>query len=318
MSSQFSKTAVASVALMRMKGIGRRAAVRIVNGPIETEEDEQALFDRAARNKLDIASLREAWRYAYDQLDRSASSGISSVAFHDATFPSRLRNIPDPPAVLFIKGQPTGLSPRNTLAIVGTREPTEYGEGVAHRLAASAVKMGFAIVSGLARGCDTFAHQGCVEAKGIGIAVLAHGLDKVYPAANKGLAQQLLDSGGCLVSEYPLGMTPVKTAFAERDRLQSGLSDGVMVIETDVKGGTIHTVRFARQQHRALACIDHPDTWRGAPKAQGNRQMIADRWAEPIADAAALTDFLQRLKSRGQPDGEASGVVNGSQISMRF
>lgn len=318
MSNQFSKTAVASVALMRIKGIGRRAAVRIVNGTIETDEDEQTLFDRAARNKVDTAHLREAWKYAEDQLYQSASSGISSVAFHDATFPSRLQNIPDPPAVLFIKGKPTELSSRNTLAIVGTREPTEYGERVTRRLATSAVNMGFAIVSGLAHGCDTLAHNGCVEANGVGIAVLAHGLDKVYPAANKGLAQQLLDTGGCLVSEYPLGMTPMKTAFAERDRLQSGLSDGVLVIETDIKGGTMHTVRFARQQHRVLACIDHPDTWRGAPKAQGNRQMIADRWAEPIANSDALIEFLQRLKSRRQTNGEASGSASDPQISMGF
>jgi DNA processing protein len=318
MSNQFSKTAVASVALMRIKGIGRRAAVRIVNGAIKTDEEELALFDRAARNKVDTAHLREAWKYAEDQLDRSASSGISSVAFHDVTFPSRLRNIPDPPAVLFIKGKPTELAPHNTLAIVGTREPTEYGEQITHRLAASAVNLGFAIVSGLAHGCDTLAHKGCVEANGVGIAVLAHGLDKVYPAANKGLAQQLLDTGGCLVSEYPLGMTPMRSAFAERDRLQSGLSDGVLVIETDVKGGTMHTVRFARQQHRVLACIDHPDTWRSEPKAQGNRQLIADRWAEPIADSHALTEFLQRLKSRRQTNGEVPGSASDPQISMVF
>ncbi|WP_457587695.1 DNA-processing protein DprA [Ensifer canadensis] len=318
MSNQFSKTAIASVALMKIKGIGRRAAVRIVNGAIEDDEDERTLFDRAARNKVDTGHLRETWKQAEDQLDQSAASGISSVAFHDPTFPSRLRSIPDPPAVLFIKGKPPELSAPNTLAIVGTREPTEYGERVTQRLAASAVNMGFVIVSGLAHGCDTLAHKGCVEANGVGIAVLAHGLDKVYPAANKGLAQQLLDIGGCLVSEYPLGMTPMKTAFAERDRLQSGLSDGVFVIETDVKGGTMHTVRFARQQHRALACIDHPDAWRRAPKAQGNRLMIADRWAEPIADSNAFTEFLLRLKSRQQTDREPSGGDSDPQISMGF
>ncbi|MDW9533622.1 DNA-processing protein DprA (plasmid) [Sinorhizobium meliloti] len=318
MSNQFSKTAIASVALMRIKGIGRRAAVRIVNGALESADDEQTLFDRAARNKVDTAQLREAWKYAEDQLDRSASSGISSVAFHDVNFPSRLQTIPDPPAVLFIKGNPVAMTSRNTLAIVGTREPTEYGERITQRLAASAVNMGFTIVSGLAHGCDTLAHRGCVEANGTGVAVLAHGLDKVYPAANKGLAQTLLDTGGCLLSEYPVGMTPMKTAFAERDRLQSGLSDGVLVIETDIKGGTMHTVRFARQQKRALACIEHPEAWRSAPKAQGNRQMIADRWAEPIGNADGLVAFLQRLKSRGPTNSEAPANADDTQISMDF
>lgn len=313
--SNFSRTAVASVALMRIRGVGRRAAVRISNAPIETEADELALFDRAARQKIDAGQLRDAWKFAEEQLHRSAQAGISSVAFHDPFFPSRLRNIPDPPAALFIKGNPAGLDSRNALAVVGTREPTDYGERVAERLAATAVTMGFVIVSGLAHGCDTLAHRGCIEANGIGIAVLAHGLDKVYPAANKGLAQQLLDTGGCLVSEYPLGMTPMKTAFAERDRIQSGLSDGVLVIETDIKGGTMHTVRFARQQNRSLACIDHPEALHGEPKTQGNRQMIVDRWAVPIPNGEALTEFLVHLKFRNSEIRSASSSSD-RQISL--
>jgi DNA processing protein len=189
---------------------------------------------------------------------------------------------------------------------------------VAERLASSAAISGFAIVSGLAHGCDTLAHKGCVDVGGVGVAVLAHGLDKVYPAANKSLAQKLLDCGGCLVSEYPLGMTPMKTAFAERDRLQSGLSDCVLVIETDVKGGTMHTVRFARQQDRLLACIDHPEAWWGQPKVQGNRQMIADRWAVPIADGDALASLLGRLRARTNSDADARKAVTDSQMSMVF
>lgn len=318
MMAQFSKAAVASVALMRIRGVGRRAAVRIVDTRVETDDDELALFDRAARNKIDTIELRDEWRVAEDQLDKSAIAGISSVAFQDADFPSRLRNIPDPPAVLFIKGNASGLHAQNTLAVVGTREPTEYGARVAERLSATAVKTGFVIVSGLAHGCDTLAHKGCVDAGGVGVAVLAHGLDKVYPAANKGLANDLLLHGGCLVSEYPLGMTPMRTAFAERDRLQSGLSDCVLVIETDIKGGTMHTVRFARQQKRVLACIDHPLTLHSEPKVQGNRQMIADRWAEPIANGEALVSLLDRLKTKHTTQVQDSTHKDGSQMSMGF
>lgn len=299
--SGFSTSAVATVALMRIKGIGRRAAARIVDKRVETEDERLALWERAARQKIDTTSFQEAWKQAEELLEKSQASGIKAFALVDEGFPARLRNIPDPPAVLFVKGETKGLRERS-LAVVGTREPTDYGVRIAGRLAARAADMGFAVVSGLAHGCDTLAHEGCAQAQGIGVAVLAHGLDKVYPASNKALAQRLIDLGGCLVSEYPLGMAAMRTAFAERDRIQSGLSDAVLVIETDVKGGTMHTVNFARQQRRPLACIDHPATWFSEPKVQGNRMMIAERWADAIANGDALTAFLGRLdKQEAEP-----------------
>ncbi|MBB4232896.1 DNA-processing protein DprA [Rhizobium mongolense] len=315
MTETASRTTIALLALMNVKGVGRRAALRIVDHPVANAADEEAIIDRATRQKIDAQQLRSAWPEAEEQVKRSFSAGIGVVSFHDEDFPQRLRNIPDPPAVLFYKGVPQGLAAPSALAIVGTREPTDYGERVAHRSAASAVEAGFVIVSGLAHGCDTFAHRGCVEAQGVGVAVMAHGLDKVYPAANKVLARELLDGGGCLVSEYPIGMTPVRTAFAERDRLQSGLSDGVLVIETDVKGGTMHTVRFARQQMRALACVEHPESWRSFPKTRGNQAMIADRWAEPVANGEALNAFLEKLRQRSGRTGPSG---NDPQSTMDF
>ncbi|MDV4160572.1 DNA-processing protein DprA [Rhizobium leguminosarum] len=310
-----SRTTVALLALMKLKGVGRRAALRIVDRPVANDADEDAIFERAARQKIDRQQLRVAWPEAEEQVERSVSAGIAALSLYDDGFPLRLRDIPDPPAVLFCRGDPRGLSARSALAIVGTREPTDYGERVAHRSAVAAAEAGFVIVSGLAHGCDAFAHRGCVDANGVGVAVMAHGLDKVYPVANKALAQDLIDGGGCLISEYPIGMTPVRTAFAERDRLQSGLSDGVLVIETDVKGGTMHTVRFARQQMRLLACVDHPHNWRSFPKTQGNQAMIADRWAEPIANGDALNAFLIKLRDRS---GRTRPSDNDPQSTMAF
>jgi DNA processing protein len=134
----------------------------------------------------------------------------------------------------------------------------------------------------------------------MGVAVLAHGLDTVYPAANRGLAARLLDKGGCLVSEYPVGTPPARTSFAERDRIQSGLSDGVFVIETDIKGGTMHTVRFSRNQQRPLGCVSHPKKWLSEEKTQGNQKLIADGWATPIPNGQALLAFLERITQRNQ------------------
>jgi DNA processing protein len=135
---------------------------------------------------------------------------------------------------------------------------------------------------------------------------MAHGLDKVYPAANRDLAARLLDCGGCLVSEYPLGTTPIRTAFAERDRIQSGLADGVLVIETDVKGGTMHTVRFSRDQHRPLACVAHPENWLIEEKTRGNQKLIRDGWAVSVPDAPALLAFLHQISVSAGADTPAT------------
>lgn len=296
-----SLTTVALLVMMRLKGVGRRKALAIVDGPLGgtgPTDCYETLMPQLAGEPLGRISLREfseAWRKTEDLLHRGRDIDVQAVSFHDKDYPARLKAIPDPPAVLFVKGDASGLHPQKGLAVVGTRKPTSYGRTIALRSARNAVKAGYVIISGLAHGCDTFAHEGCLEVGGIGVAMLAHGLDRVYPAANRGLAEQLLESGGCLVSEYPVGTAPVRAAFAERDRLQSGLSDAVLVIETGLRGGTMHTVRFAREQGRSLACVDHPERLLSEDEVKGNQQLIRDGHASPIADASALNDFLQGL-----------------------
>ena len=214
-----STTAVALLAMMRLKGIGRRKALAIVDGPLAGTDPNnccEALMPRLPGEGLDpisVGEFHEAWRKSEELVHRGRDIGVHAVSFHDMGYPARLRRIPDPPAVLFVRGDADGLHAEKGLAVVGTREPTSYGRTVALRSARNAVKAGYVIVSGLARGCDAFAHEGCLEAGGIGIAVLAHGLDKVYPAANRGLADRLLENGGCLASEYPVGTTPVRAGL---------------------------------------------------------------------------------------------------------
>lgn len=299
-----SSSATALMALMKLRGVGRRNALRIIGSALnedDLEHSRETLMARAERARVPEAEIVEAWEKTQLELRKSNAAGIRALSFHDPDYPTRLRNIPDPPAVLFVKGNEQALQSPKFVAIVGTREPTSYGETVARRSGKTAVEAGFAVVSGLAHGCDTFSHEGCLDGNGVGIAVMAHGLDKVYPAANRDLASRLLEKGGCLVSEYPVGMAPARTAFAERDRIQSGLSDGVFVIETDVKGGTMHTVRFARDQKRPLACVAHPDKYLGEHKTRGNQQMISDGWATPIPDGDALLEFLARISERAEP-----------------
>ena len=138
--------------------------------------------------------------------------------------------------------------------MIGTRRPTPLGLEVARRITTFLVSMGYAIVSGLARGIDTAAHQATVDARGVGIAVLAEGLDRIYPKENRQLTETLVERGGALVSEYPLGTRAQRGYFVERDRLQSALSVAVMPIQTNIDGGTMHTVRFAEAQGRLVVC----------------------------------------------------------------
>lgn len=323
MSGGPSPTATALVALMKLKGVGRRAALRIVDEPSrETDPGiyRETVISKASHARVPTSELMSAWVKSEEQLEQGYAAGVQAFSFHDDGYPERLRKIPDPPAVLFVKGEVGGLRVTKSIAVVGTREPTPYGAKVAQKSARTAAEAGFAIVSGLAHGCDTCGHEGCLEGHGVGVAVLAHGLDRVYPAANRDLAKRLLEGGGCLVSEYPVGVTPMRASFAERDRIQSGLSDGVLVIETDVKGGTMHTVRFSRDQGRPLACIDHPEKWLGEEKTKGNQTLIKDGWATPIPDGDALARFLDHITPNlsGKTDTRSETEPEERQKSWNF
>jgi len=298
-----SSSTISLLSLMKLKGVGPAKALQIIGEPmIETgaESCREALLSGMSRAKVVAVESRELtdiWNESVDQLERGRELGVRALSFHDDGYPVRLRETCNPPAILYVKGSTNGLHADRGLAVVGTREPTLYGKEVAKRSGRTAAEAGFVIVSGLAHGCDTYAHEGCLEGFGVGVAVMAHGLDKVYPAASRGLAERLLENGGCLTGEYPVGTGPVRSAFIARDRIQSGLSDGVLVIETDVRGGTMHTVRSAREQGRAVACILHPERYRSENKTRGNRKLIEDGRVSQVPDGNTLKRFLEGLGS---------------------
>ena len=286
------------ITLMKLKGFGRRRAIE-VKRRTPTESCAEACVDAITASvqrlypaQASARTISDAWNKSEAEVARTIEAGVRIVGLHDDDFPSRLRHVPDPPAVLYIRGSLAATKTPKGLAVVGTQSPTSYGEIVARRSAVSAVERGFTIVSGLARGCDTHAHMGCVESGGMGIAVLGAGVDRVYPASNCELADLLVEHGGCLVSEYALGAKPTRWSFAERDRIQSGLADAVLVIETDVVGGTMHTVGYARRQKRPLACIVHPKAYRHEPKTRGN-QKLRREGVVPVPNGDALGDFLE-------------------------
>jgi DNA processing protein len=156
--------------------------------------------------------------------------------------------------VLYVLGNEDALRRECTVAVVGTRTPTDVGIKVTGRISEFFAMAGCLVVSGLAKGIDRAAHVATLRAKGETAAVLGTSLDTIYPAENRPLAEQILASGGVMLSELPLGSPSSKGAFVRRDRIQSGLSLAVIAVQTDVSGGTMHTINFAEKQNRLIFC----------------------------------------------------------------
>ena len=171
----------------------------------------------------------------------------------DERFPGLLRQISNPPLLLYVDGNPDLLH-LPSLAIVGSRNPTKGGERNAYEFAHHLATLGFTIVSGLAQGIDTAAHRGALAAGGTTIAFLGHGIDRIYPASNKKLAEEIAASGA-LVSEFPLGTHPGKENFPQRNRLISGLSLGTLVVEAARRSGSLITARLAAEQGREVFAL---------------------------------------------------------------
>lgn len=248
-------------------------------------------------------------------IDRCDALGIRILGHSDGDFPEALRRIPDPPVLLFVKGDFDGTRTMRMVAVVGTRQPTTCGREAATRCAGFLARWGVCTVSGLALGCDTGAHEGALAAGGSTVAVLAHGLDTIYPSANRGLAGQILEKG-YLVSEYPPGVTVARRTFVERDRLQSGLSEGVIVVQTGRDGGSMHTARFCLEQGRRLGCLYPSGGFPSDGSMDGNRQLIESGGALAIRNPGDLEAFLEPSYSNlaasvGEPGAPALGKGNG-------
>ena len=183
-----------------------------------------------------------------------SEAGACYVTLGEEAYPERLREIYDPPPVLWVRGE-VGLLARPGIAIVGTRAPTPYGAGMAELLGRDLAARGLTVMSGMARGVDTAAHKGALDAKGATLAVWGTGLDVVYPKENKRLAEQIVMSGGAIVTEYPLGTFPAPQNFPIRNRTLSGMSVGVLVIEGGEHSGTRITARCAMEQNRDVYAV---------------------------------------------------------------
>lgn len=197
-------------------------------------------------------------------------------------YPALLRNIYDPPKKLYVWGQFPDFDLHPPVAVIGSRKPTDYGQKNAHELAGKLAEAGFTIVSGLAYGVDSIAHRACLEKGGVTVAVIGSGLDRIYPEIYQKLAEQIVDTGGAVISEYELGTAPLPFNFPKRNRIISGMSLGTVVVEAAVDSGSLITARSALEQGREVFAVPGPI---GNVNTAGTHRLIRD--------GAALLDSAQ-------------------------
>jgi DNA processing protein len=212
--------------------------------------------DAAVLMGLDVAAaaLHEACDRAGRLLESAAVAGCGVVSWWDPRYPPALAAIADPPVVLWTRGAPEALARAATVAIVGSRAASAYALEVAGRLAGDLAAHGVVVVSGLARGVDGAAHRGCLDGGGTTVAVLGSGIDRVYPPEHAGLARQSA-AAGAVVSELPPGTAPLPEYFPQRNRIISGLSQAVVVVEASEKSGSLITARCGLEQGREVMAV---------------------------------------------------------------
>ena len=216
---------------------------------------------------------------------------IEKITKADKNYPKLLKKIKDPPEVLYFRGNPP-VSNEKCFAIVGTRRCSEYGKQIALEIAGDLAEAGLTVVSGLAPGIDTAAHEAVVERGKRTIAVLGTGIDEktIYPQSNLKLVDKILETGGCVMSEYSPGTRGTRTSFPERNRIVSGMSLGTLVVEAKIKSGSLITATLAHRQHRKLFAVPGPVH---SLNSQGTNELIKKNWAKLAEDA---NDILKELK----------------------
>ena len=284
----------ALIAMNRVTGLGAITAKRMAErfgslaAAFEASESDLRTVvgigpDRAQQFWSDLQQAR-----ADDELARAAKKGVKLVTWEDPGYPALLKQIADPPLVLYVAGSVEALD-RPAVAIIGTRRPTVYGRDCARRFGYQLASSGYMVASGLALGIDAEAHTGAVQAKGVSVAVLGGALDRLFPKENAGLARAMIECGGAVVSEYPFGRQPDRQTFPMRNRIVSGLSRGVLVVEAPFNSGTMITVSQALDQNRSVMAVPGRID---SPASQGCHKLLR----EGARLATCADDVIEELQ----------------------
>jgi DNA processing protein len=248
------------IALNMTPGVGPRVTARL----LEHFGSAEAIFDATRRDlallrlppeTIESIASRELHARAEAEIERVRKLGGDILVLDDGVYPALLRETHDPPVVLYVKGAWDECLESPCIAIVGSRRCSTYGQNAALMMSRELAERGVTIVSGLARGIDAAAHRGALEAGGRTVAVMGTGLDQVYPRDHKKLASEILNRGGALVTQFPLSTPPVSENFPYRNRVISGLSLGVLVIEAAENSGSLITARLAMEQNREVFAV---------------------------------------------------------------
>lgn len=280
--------------LLELEGVYRKRASVILSG-MKGETGPSALAEAASSLGLFFREeeIRRARERAREILILSDRLGITVLTREDEGYPSSFLEMRDPPLVLFAKGNTGLLREKKSLGVIGCRAPSPKGVRKGREMSRGLSEEGWSLVSGLASGCDTAGHWGALDKSGRTVAFLPSGLCSLFPRENKYLAARIASEGGLLVSEYPPYEPPQKYRFIERDRLQSGLSRGLFIIETEETGGTFHTVRFAEELMKPVFCLEPGPEH--LPSQEGNRRLIASGRAEAVHSSEELIDKTEAL-----------------------
>lgn len=298
------------LALSRLPKVGRvrlRKVLERLKGDTDAELRLTDLLERFA-DQIPIqtpAAVEAAVAKADELLERCRTLGVTAHPFGWPSYPSQLARLAEPPALIFSLGKfEPQRQPR--VAVIGTRHPTAWGIETAKTCAGQISDSHGVVVSGLALGIDATAQQAAVDRGGPTWAVLAHGLHTVSPSSNRELAKQILEQGGALISEYPPGEPAQRHYFVERDRIQAGLADAVLVIESGINGGSMHTVRYAQEAHVSV-WVTFPDAKLHEAQTnsadlpepqQGTWDLLSAKRATRVTGTKTLTRMIGELLAR--------------------
>lgn len=292
------------LALQMIKGVGPKTVLKLFDTvkPRLILENFQNLHRNSTINRrinegvLDYSKWKALLEDAHNLLEKTRNYGIQVLNYQDANYPDNLRSLNNYPLIIYVKGNIKALQ-GPSVGFIGTRRPTKLGYKMAERMAYQFAKDGLTVVSGLSIGTNTAAHLGALRANGTTVAILGQSLEQpIYPKENKRLAQEIIDRGGALMSTYSLGAVVRRQFLAARDEWESGLADGLVVVETDQNGKTESALQHAFKQGRPVGMLDHSQCPKiedvtKVEQAIGNQEFIKTKRAMPLWEIESLHQF---------------------------
>lgn len=283
--------------LLNINGIGNRTINNLIKCqlPCSLESISILNFLDSCRSdikripKVTLDQIIDAKNKCENIILKCQNENINIISILDDKFPKKLKIINNNPVIIYYKGNIDCINNNKSMAVIGSRGPTMEGINIAYKLGKYLSKRGFIVVSGLALGCDTFVHEGCLSSKGQTVAVMPCGLDIIYPKTNEKLFKNIIHNEGCIISEYAPNQKTYKNQFIERDRLQSALSAGIIVVEASINSGSMYTVNFALKQNKIVGCCTH---------TQKNMHLLKNKNIYNIQDEKSLESFILNVEAK--------------------